>query len=61
LAAPIGTSVDRPRIVPVIGATVTVLRCGRTISRVKTSTGRAWSSWPMWIGLGRPTATRMHP
>jgi hypothetical protein len=32
-----GTSVDRPRIVGVIGATVTLFVWGRTISRVSTS------------------------
>ena len=32
-AGPTGTSVDRPRMVLVIGATVTRLRWGRTSSR----------------------------
>ena len=35
--------VDRPRIVLVMGATVTRLRCGRTSSRVKIRTGRTLS------------------
>jgi hypothetical protein len=30
---------------PLIGATVTLLRCGRTNPRVNTSTGRALSSF----------------
>jgi NAD(P)-dependent dehydrogenase (short-subunit alcohol dehydrogenase family) len=33
------------RIVPVIGATVTLVRCGRTSSLVRMRTGRALSSW----------------
>src|SRR5215217_2775725 len=49
-AGPTDTSVDSPRIVLVIGAIVTVFICGRTISRVSTSTGRALSSAATWIG-----------
>src|SRR5664279_3970869 len=49
-AASTCTSVESPRIVVVIGATVTVTRCGRTSSRVRTSTGRALSSCATWIG-----------
>ncbi|CCW11331.1 hypothetical protein EBESD8_18690 [Rhodococcus aetherivorans] len=44
-AGPTGTSVDNPRTVPVIGATVTLPRCGRTNSRVNTNTGRVLSSF----------------
>jgi len=45
-----GTSVESPRMVVVIGATVTVERCGRTSSRVRMSTGRALSICATWIG-----------
>ena len=38
------------RIVVVIGATVSVVRWGRTSSRVRTSTGRALSRCATWIG-----------
>src|ERR1700691_2892774 len=44
-----GTSLESPRIVVVIGATVTVERRGRTSSRVRTRTGRALSRCAMWI------------
>src|SRR5580698_9996912 len=50
LSVSTGTSVESPRMVVVIGATVTVFRCGRTSSRVRTSTGRALSRCAMWIG-----------
>src|SRR5947209_3230087 len=43
-AGPTATSVESPRIVFVIGATVTVFKCGRTTSRVSTSTGRVLSN-----------------
>src|SRR3984885_3897535 len=51
LSGPAGTSVDRPRTVAVIGATVTCCRWGSTSSRVSTRTGRALSRWATWIGL----------
>src|ERR1039457_1212649 len=53
-AASTFTSVESPRMVVVIGATVTVARCGRTSSRVRSSTGRALSSCATWIGRIRP-------
>lgn len=47
LARPTGISTDRPRAVEVTGATVTCIRCGMTISRVRTRTGRALSRCAM--------------
>src|ERR1044072_2172649 len=62
LALSTGTSVESPRMVVVIGAIVTAVMCGRTSSRVRTSTGRALSSRAMWIGRIRQvqTAVRAH-
>src|SRR5215213_492941 len=50
LAVSTATSVESPRMVVVIGAIVTAAICGRTTSRVRTSTGRALSSRAIWIG-----------
>src|SRR3989304_2436564 len=44
-----GTSVDSPRISVVIGATVTVPRGGRTVSRGSTRTRRPESRSASWI------------
>jgi hypothetical protein len=41
-------------MVVAIGATVAVLRCGRTSSRVRVNTGRALSSCATWIARIRP-------
>src|ERR1700754_2285645 len=49
-SGPTRTSVDRPRIVLVIGATVTLVRRGRISSRVSTTTGRGLSSRAMCSG-----------
>ena len=49
LARPTGISMDRPRAVEVTGATVTCVRCGMTISRVRTRTGRALSRCATWM------------
>src|SRR5689334_5142730 len=47
---PTSTSVERPRIVLVIGATVTLVSRGRMSSRVSTTTGRGLSSRAMCSG-----------
>ena len=53
------TSVETPRTVVVTGARVTVLRCGRTSSRVSTGTGPDLSNCTMWIGcFSRPSGRR---
>jgi hypothetical protein len=43
LTRPTATSVDSPRMVVVMGAMVTRVRCGRTASRVRTRSGRVLS------------------
>src|SRR6266496_2385532 len=47
---PTRTSVDRPRMVLVMGATVTLVRRGRISSRVRTTTGRGLSRRAMCSG-----------
>src|SRR5450759_537652 len=49
-AALTATSVESPRTVVVMGATVTVVRYGRTTSRVRIRTGRGLSSCATWMG-----------
>lgn len=55
LAGPTGTSVEMPRTVEVIGATVTRARWGRISSRVRTTTGRTLSRRAVWMGRIRPS------
>ena len=50
LAMPTPISVDNPRTDVVIGATVTVVRNGRTNSRVRITTGLRLSRLAVWIG-----------